>query len=98
MKKITLAVQVQTEKGISETDLVQILQSLIQIGIADAKSTIEKGDGDIDTATKAAAIDITSVNTIKVPRVLVRIQDGIGEIESDQEIESHGNHPLFNGR
>lgn len=86
MKEITLAVKLQTEADITESKLAQILQSMIQIGIADAQATIEKGDGDIEAATKAVTIDVTSVNTIKVPRVLVRIEEGLAEVVSDTPI------------
>lgn len=60
MRTIKLAIDVQADESIRDTEIARIVEKLINVGLADADRTLIEGEGDIKDAELATCIQIAS--------------------------------------
>ncbi len=87
MQEIKLLVPVSTNADISPDKLAAVVQRLIKIGMAAAKATIDRGEGDLDATALAADLAIGDVVVAKPPRVLAFLSGGLLDAISDDEAD-----------
>ncbi|MCA8228230.1 hypothetical protein [Burkholderia vietnamiensis] len=68
---LVLQVPVRTESTAPVADIAASVQTLIQIGIADAHSTLEDKEGDLDGARLATDLEIGEVRAMEMPKTAV---------------------------
>lgn len=91
MQEVTLTIPVKTNASVSPEEIAKIVQRLIDIGLADAASTIEdsgnSGDGDVEAAELATDLHIGAPVVAKEPRVLVVVSGGIADPIHDEGVD-----------
>lgn len=97
MQEVTLTIPVKTNASVSPEEIAKIVQRLIDIGLADAASTIEdsgnsgnsgnSGEGDVEAAELATDLHIGAPVVAKEPRVLVVVSGGIAAPIYDEGVD-----------
>ncbi len=94
MQEVTLTIPVKTNASVSPEEIAKIVQRLIDIGLADAASTIEdsgnsgnSGEGDVEAAELATDLHIGAPVVAKEPRVLVVVSGGIADPIYDEGVD-----------
>jgi hypothetical protein len=87
MQEIKLLIPVSTNAEISPDELAAVVQRLIEIGMADAEATLDRGEGDLDAAALVADLAIGDVTVAKPPRVLAFLSGGRLDAISDDEAD-----------
>ncbi|QMI49820.1 hypothetical protein [Burkholderia sp. MBR-1] len=98
-RMLVLQVPIRTENTATVADIAASVQTLIQIGIADAHSTLEDKEGDLDGARLAADLEIGEVRPMimpdampkisqgSCPRVLVTVSGGVADFLADAGVD-----------
>lgn len=60
MRTIKLAIDVQADESIRDTEIARIVEKLINVGLADADRTLIEGEGDVEDAELVTCIQIAS--------------------------------------
>lgn len=91
MQEVTLTIPVKTNASISPEEITKVVQRLIDIGLADAATTIEdsgnSGEGDVEAAELATDLHIGAPVVAKEPRVLVVVSGGIADPIYDEGVD-----------
>lgn len=90
-KTVNLSLQVQAPEGMAPEVVAKLVETLIDIGLADAAATIEDSrnsdEGDVDAAQQSLDMDISAPVVAVVPRVLVEVSGGVAEVTATGDVD-----------
>lgn len=64
MRKVTISFDVEVPDDVDNDQVLGVIGQLIDVGLADATSTVEDGEGDLEYATIATKLEIGPATTI----------------------------------
>lgn len=90
-KTINLSLKVQAPDGMTPEQVAKLVETLIDIGLADAAATLEdsrNGDeGDVEAAQQSLDMDIHAPMVATTPRVLVVVSGGVADPVYDEGVD-----------
>lgn len=90
-KTINLSLKVQAPEGMTPEQAAKLVETLIDIGLADAAATLEdsrNGDeGDVEAAQQSLDMDIHAPMVATTPRVLVVVSGGVADPVYDEGVD-----------
>lgn len=87
MKKVKLNLTVEVAETVAPEKVAEIVQSLISCGLADAASTLEDREGNIEDARLADSMLIFPPTVAEQLRVLVVVAGGIADHVADDGVD-----------
>lgn len=87
---VNLSLKVQAPEGLTPEQVAKLVETLIDIGLADAAATLEDSrnsdEGDVEAAQQSLDMDI-SAPVVATPRVLVVVSGGVADPVYDAGVD-----------
>lgn len=88
---VNLSLKVQAPEGMTPEQVAKLVETLIDIGLADAAATLEDSrnsdEGDVASAQQSLDMDISAPVVATMPRVLVVVSGGVADPVYDDGVE-----------
>lgn len=90
-KTVNLSLKVQAPEGMAPELVAKLVETLIDIGLADAAATLEDSrnsdEGDVEAAQQSLDMDISAPVVATPPRVLVVVSGGVADPVYDAGVD-----------
>lgn len=87
MNHFNIALTCATGADVTLEQATELTLRLLEIGQADARQTLKSGEGCLEDAEQAAALSYQVMQAKRAPRVLVAVENGCAEVESDPGVD-----------